>query len=105
MCVCGVCCVCVCRTIHFTFQDAVNEIEEAAKVMLEQVDLRFLQLPVLSTLSLFAIGFDRARVKADIVNEKLRILADHLAYDLATCQREFDAVMEEVILAKKDVGF
>ena len=83
----------------------MKEIKEAARVVLEQIDLRFPQLPVLSTYSLFSADFDRAKVKKDVLDQKLRILADHLAYDFATCSKEFDDLMDEVASAKAEFGF
>jgi len=81
-------------------KNAAKEIKEAAKVILYQLDMRFPQMQVLSTFMLFSVTFNRAQVKKEVVDTKLRILSDHLAYDLATCQSEFDDLMDEVTVAK-----
>ena len=78
----------------------MKEIKEAAKVILYQLDMRFPQMQVLSTFMLFSVTFNRAQVKKEVVDTKLRILSDHLAYDLAICQSEFDDLMDEVTVAK-----
>ena len=61
-------------------------------------------MQLLSTFMLFSVTFHRAQVKKEVIDTKLRILSDHLAYDWATCQSEFDDLMDEVTVDKNKFG-
>ena len=90
------------KTVKEEVIEAVKEIKEAARVLLEQVESRFRKLPVLGACSLFAPDFDPARVEQTVVQEKLTILAHHLAADVSTLEEEFDEIKTHVAHAKAE---
>ena len=58
-------------------QEAANEIRSAAGILMEQIAVRFPELPVLDSFSIFSSSFSRADRRVDCVNGKLTILAGY----------------------------
>ena len=90
------------KNIKFDIAGAVAEIKEAALIILDQVQDRFPELPVLGACSLFSADFDRAKISKDVVDKKLKILAEHLAIDVPSLETEFDDLMVEVAHVKEE---